>query len=151
MRAVSALGILGDTTRVPVLKRIAGNEKIDPLLRQAAKKAIQDIAAREEASDKERAAAIKKLEFLIGIWKSVAPDNAAPNNTLETRSITMQPAGLGQRHSSGREGRISLSFKVLSSVSGQSRELRSGTELRVRLLDLQTRNAARCKMIRWCV
>lgn len=94
MRAVSALGTLGDTTRSPVLQRIAGNEKVDPLLCQAAKKAIQDIEAREEASDKERAAAIKKLEFLIGTWKYVAPENAPPNTSPQSRTITMQPDGL---------------------------------------------------------
>lgn len=91
MREVSALGKLGNATHFPVLKQLVDNRKIDPFLRRQAKKAIQEIQAWEMASEKEQADAIKKLDFLIGTWKSVEPENAPPSP--ETRTITRRPEG----------------------------------------------------------
>lgn len=92
MREVAALGKLGNATHIPVLKQLVDNKKIDPFLHQMAKKAIQEIETRKKASDEEHADAIRKLEFLVGTWKSVEPESAPPSP--ETRTITMQPNGL---------------------------------------------------------
>lgn len=91
MREVSVLGTLGNTSHIPVLQRLVDNEDIDPFLCQMAKKAIQEIKTRNAASDKEQIRAIEKLEFLVGIWKSVDSDDSPA--AREIRTITMQPNG----------------------------------------------------------
>ena len=91
VREVNVLGALGNSTHVPALERIVNNRKIDPLLRQMARNAIQEIEARKASSDEEPVRAIGELKFLVGVWKSVEPDNAPPSP--ETRTITMQPDG----------------------------------------------------------
>ena len=94
MRAIGALEVIGETDHIPALKRVSENERVDSTIRQAAAKAVGQIERRSVASppDRKQAEAIRKLEFLVGTWESVEPDNAPP--APETRTISVQPDGL---------------------------------------------------------
>lgn len=67
--------------------------------------------------DKEQATAIKRLQFLVGTWKSVDAPNRAPA-APEIRTITVQPDGLSltvtTESVAGKHGPVRITFEPKS-------------------------------------
>ncbi|PAY21004.1 hypothetical protein CKO51_02855 [Rhodopirellula sp. SM50] len=77
-----------ETTDIDLIE----NKSSSPFLCQTTNNAMEEIKTQKEVSDKLQGEAIKMLEFLVGSWKSIDPENAPP--APETRTISRQPDGL---------------------------------------------------------